>query len=76
MAFAVASGTTTLNGQQVAMYTDSEDAAALFPGVGARVLDRDRDFRLGHTIGVNTLTFTWNQPTEVATPPKSDIYTG
>lgn len=75
MAFAVASGTTTLNGQQVAMYTDSEDAAALFPVSGLAYLIEIRTSASGPT-GVNTLTFTWNQPTKVAAPPQADIYTG
>lgn len=75
MGFTVASGTSTLNGQQAAMYTDSEDAAAYFPVSGPAYLIEIRTSASGPT-GINTLTFTWNQPTKVAAPPKADIYTG
>lgn len=75
MAFAVASGTSTLNGQQVAVYTDSENATVYFPVTGLAYLIEIRTSDPGPT-GIDTLTFTWNQPTKVAVPPKSDIYTG
>jgi hypothetical protein len=67
--FAVAKGTTTLNGQPVAVYTDSENAGIYFPATGFAYL-------IEITSGTNTLTFTWNQPTKVAAPPSADIFGG
>lgn len=75
IAFTVAAGTTTINGQQVAMYTDSEDAAAYFPVTGLAYLIEIRTSASG-PMGINTLTFTWNQPTKVAAPAGADIYAG
>lgn len=75
MAFTVAAGTNTVNGQKVAMYTDSEDAAVYFPLNGLAYLIEIQTSAASPT-GINTLTFTWNQPTKVAPPPSTDIYTG
>ena len=73
--FTVAAGRNTFNGQQVAMYTDSEDAAAYFPLNGTAYLLGIQTSATGPT-GVNTLNFTWNQPSKVTAPPTADVYAG
>jgi hypothetical protein len=75
ISFTVATGTNTFKGRQVAMYTDSEDAAAYFPLTGLAYLIAIQTSASGPT-GINTLTFTWNQPAKVAALPNADIYTG
>lgn len=67
---ATAAGTTTYQGQRVAVYTDSSGALEYFAADGPAYLLAITD-PSGSQAGA--LTFTWNQPVTVTVPPADQI---
>jgi hypothetical protein len=68
-----AAGTTTYNGQSVAVYKDGDGSITYFAATGPAYL---LEMQSGATSVSGTLDFTWNQPTTVTAPPASQIFTG
>lgn len=65
-------GTTTLNGQTVAVYRGADGSTAFFAASGPAYLEKV----VAKGSDAGTLTFTWNQPATVSAPPSSDIFNG
>ena len=72
LADVTAAGTTSYNGNTVAVYKSSDGSTAYFAASGPAYLEKVT--ASGSTSG--TITFTWNQPVTVTAPPSSDIFTG
>jgi hypothetical protein len=70
---ATAAGTTTLDGQTVALYKTTKGSKLYFAATGPAYLLREDD---SGSDGTGTITMTWNQPTTVSAPPASQIYSG
>ena len=68
-----AAGTTTYNGQIVAVYKDDDGTEAYFAADGPAYLLAIVD---SSSSGGGVPTFVWNRPTTVTAPPASQIYTG
>lgn len=68
-----AAGTTTLNGQSVAVYNSTKGSKLYFAASGpAYFLEQV----VGGSDGSGTIDYTWNQPTTVSPPPASQIFNG
>jgi hypothetical protein len=67
------SGTTTYNGQTVAVYKADDGTVAYFAATGPAYL---LEIQNASSSDAGALVFTWNQPTTVAAPPASQIYKG
>jgi hypothetical protein len=68
-----AAGTTTYNGQTVAVYKSSDGSTAYFAASGPAYL---LDVINSSSTSAGALAFTWNQPTTVTAPPASQIFNG
>lgn len=64
-------GTTTYNGQTVAIYKDSDGSVAYFAATGPAYL---LQVQSSNSTNSGSLAFTWNQPTTVTAPPASQIF--
>ncbi len=69
-----AEGTTTLNGQTVAVYKDTDpkngDTELYLPASGPALPVQES----GTGANAGKVTFTWNQPTTVTAPPAADMF--
>lgn len=70
---ATAAGTTTYNGQTVAVYKNGDGSTSYFAATGPAYVIAVLAPGGG---GSGTLDFTWNQPTTVSAPPASQILSG
>lgn len=70
---ATAAGTTTLDGQTVALYGTTKGSKLYFATTGPAYLLREDD---SGSQGTGTINLTWNEPTRVSAPPASEIYGG
>jgi hypothetical protein len=70
---ATAAGTTTYNGQTVAVYKGSDGSTAYFAASGPAYL---LDVINSSSTSAGAVAFTWNQPTTVTAPPASQIFNG
>jgi hypothetical protein len=66
-------GTTSYNGQTVAVYKNADGSEAYFAASGPAYLLQAIST---NATSAGTLTFTWNQPTTVTAPPASQTYNG